>query len=465
MSETASLRERKSETGSSRRQESGTAVASVPLMVTGRSAGDLTEEIRRTVAQLSTTPPDDFRELAYASCVRTPHPHRAVAIARSADDAVQQLTKLITDDAHAGVRRTTAAPLGVGCVYGTSCAVRGSAVPNGNIALIFNGDGNQWAGMGADLFRREEVFRAAVEEVDAELAPRQGWSVCDYLTLPPEEWQLDTALITQPLTFAFQVALVAVLRDRGFHPALVLGRSLGEAAAAHTAGALTTAQSALLVTAASRLLAQTAGSGKMMAVGLGETDAEQVLQAYSGRLELAAVNSPQHVTVAGDAAALDELGRSLARRGVAHRELALNSAFHSSAMEPLRGRFMDAVGDDLAPRRTRIPFYSSFTGACQDGRALTAAYWWGNIRHPVKFSHAVQAALTAGADILLQVGPHPDQGTYLRRIAAAQRPRMRAAVLAACHRDTDGLSEIMAAQAALLVVGAEPDWDLCFRRP
>ena len=50
---------------------------------------------------------------------------------------------------------------------------------------------------------------------------------------------------------------------------------------------------------------------------------------------------------------------------------------------------------------------SSNVGIALDGTAFDAGYWWRNIREPVRFSAAVQAAAQAGARIFVEVGPRP----------------------------------------------------------
>ncbi|GAA4933305.1 acyltransferase domain-containing protein [Streptomyces coeruleoprunus] len=428
----------------------------LPLMISAGTEDALTHAILRNVRHLDDVRSDEFYDLAYTSCLRrAPHPHRAVALAHCPAEAARQFAGLVGD----GHERPAGAADGKACA-----AARAEAVHTGHVALVFNGDGSQWAGMGADLFQEEPAFRGAVEDVDRELAPLVGWSVTDRLTTPPGPWRLDATDIAQPLLFTLQVGLVALLRDRGFRPRMVLGRSLGEVAAAHTAGALTLTQAAHLVTSMSRAMAATTGSGRMAAVGLPHADALAELAALGGRLELAGINSPQDVSVAGDPAVLDEWCARLEQRGVFHRGLVLDSAFHSSAMDPQRAAFL-AGEQGLTPHEGDVPFYSSVTGGRLRGDRLTGGYWWQNIRRPVRFAHAVDAALKDGADILLEVGPHPDQRVYLRRIVAARHSRPTVAVLPTVLRDGDGPALIAAAHAALLAFGATPDWRCHFPRP
>src|SRR5262249_30165519 len=144
----------------------------------------------------------------------------------------------------------------------------------------------------------------------------------------------------QPALLALQVGLVALLRKRGVHPQATFGHSVGEIAAAHTAGALDLATAVHVILERSRAQAKTAGDGKMAAVGLSEAEARRILAPYDGVLELAAINSDGDITIAGDATALDQLGEELKARGTFFRLLDLDYAFHTNKMDPTKAELM-----------------------------------------------------------------------------------------------------------------------------
>jgi acyl transferase domain-containing protein/NADPH:quinone reductase-like Zn-dependent oxidoreductase/acyl carrier protein len=414
----------------------------LPVVVTARTAPALREAVSRTAARLAGADRDDFYDIAYTSCLRRgKHEHRTAVLAATAAEAADRLARIADDPSDATVQ----------------------AVRHGRVAYVFAGNASQWAGMGADLFAHDDAFRAAVTEADAELAPRLGWSVADLLTRPGEEWRLTATEVAQPLLFALQVGVVAVLRSHGVAPAMVLGHSVGEVAAAHTAGALTLAQAAQVIAERSQAQAATAGTGRMAAVGLGREQAAEVLAGHAGRLEVAGVNSDRDVTVAGDATALADLGAELTARGVFFRDLGLDYAFHSRAMDAQQAPLLAAL-KDLEPGPATVPFYSTVTGARTAGSDLDADYWWRNVREPVAFADAVQETLEDGADVFLEIGPHPVLRTYLRRVAAT-RPYTATAVLATLHRDTDGVGDLAAARARLIAAGAVTDWQRYFPVP
>ncbi|MEE1929655.1 SDR family NAD(P)-dependent oxidoreductase [Streptomyces sp. TRM 70351] len=414
----------------------------LPVLVSARTPQALAQAASRMAGRLADAAPGEFYDLAYTSCLRRGrHEHRTAVLARTAPEAADRLAAFAE--------------------HGTGPAVEG--VSTGRVAFVFSGNGSQWAGMGADLYAGHPVFREAVAAVDAELAPLLGWSVAEELALPPRRWRLAATEVAQPLLFAVQCGVVAVLRAQGVEPAMVLGHSVGEVAAAHACGALTLAQAARVIAARSTVQAATAGTGRMAALGLGPEQAAGELAPYAGRLEIAGVNSGRDVTVAGDADALAALGERLGGRGVFFRDLGLDYAFHSRAMDGQREPLAAALGG-LAGGPAAVPLYSTVTGVRTVGADLGAEYWWRNVREPVRFADAVERAMGDGADVFLEIGPHPVLRTYLGRIVA-QRPGQQVAVLATLSRDADGPQALSTARASLLAAGARTDWDRYFPRP
>ncbi|MEU2563219.1 SDR family NAD(P)-dependent oxidoreductase [Streptomyces longispororuber] len=407
----------------------------LPVIASGRTPRAAEEAARRLAARLADAGPREFYDIAATTSLRRArHRCRRVALAESAHEAARLLS-----DADAGAS--------------------GEAVGRGRVALVFAGNGSQWAGMAADLLG-DPVFHAEVDAVDVALAPRLGWSVAEQLSRPADEWALDATEVAQPLLFAVQAGITAVLRERGVRWRVALGHSVGEVAAAYAVGALTLHEAAWVVAVRSRAQAVTAGRGRMAAVGLPPAEARKALEAYP-RLVVAAENSAQDVTVAGPLNQLKALGDELAGREVFFRLMDLDYAFHSPAMEAARAPLATGLAG-LAPRGDAGALLSTVTGGPVPADGLDADYWWRNVREPVRFADAVGHALDAGVDVLLEVGPHPVLRTYLRRIAAG---RERVAVLGTLSRDTDGPGALRRSVEGLLAAGAETDWARLFPRP
>ncbi|MEW2066598.1 SDR family NAD(P)-dependent oxidoreductase [Streptomyces sp. NPDC007346] len=408
----------------------------LPLVVSARSPKALKQLATGMAERLRATGPEEFYDLAHTSTVRrSAHPHRAAVLAADPQDAARQLDRLVAGEPARGA------------------IVRRNA-QDGTV-FVFSGNASQWPGMGADLLEHETVFRTAVEEADAALAPHLGWSVAKELAYPsPHSWQRTE--IAQPALFAVQVGLTALLASHGLRPRAVVGHSVGEVAAAHAAGALTLRQAALVIAERSRTQATTAGRGRMAAVGLGEEQAREELLRHGGALEIAGINSDRAVTVAGSADELASWGQELTDRGVFFRELDLDYAFHSRAMDPIEEPLCVAL-EGLTPGTARIPFVSTVTGTPLSGPELDARYWWRNVREPVRFAEAVTHLASEGAGGVVEIGPHPVLRPYLRHTDLSY--------VATLHRDGDGLRETAGTVAALLAAGTATDWRSHFPRP
>ncbi|WP_158858155.1 acyltransferase domain-containing protein, partial [Streptomyces sp. NRRL B-1347] len=94
----------------------------------------------------------------------------------------------------------------------------------------------------------------------------------------------------------------------GVKPDAVLGHSQGEIAAACVAGGLSLEDAARVVALRSQAIAaRLAGRGGMASVALAEQEVAGRVEPWAERVEVAAVNGPSSVVIAGDAEALDEV--------------------------------------------------------------------------------------------------------------------------------------------------------------
>ncbi|UKW27930.1 MULTISPECIES: type I polyketide synthase [Streptomyces] len=407
----------------------------LPVLVSARSARALGRAATRLADRLDTCAEREFPDVAGTLWRRGRHEHRAVVLAAGAREAARGLRALAADGP---------APDGPGGAVGRAAG--------GRVAFVYAGNGSQWPGMGSGPYAREAAFRDAVDELDAHLAPCLGWSVAEVLTRPPDSWRLEATEYAQPLLLAVQSGITAVLRAHGITPSAVPGHSVGEVAAAHAAGVLDTERAARVIAERSAVQAPTRGRGRMAAVGLSAEEAADVLARYGDTVVLAGINSPRDVTVAGPADGLAALGEHLRARGVFFQELDLDHAFHSPAMDDCEAPLARALAG-LAPSPAAVPFYSTVTGTQLRGTELDAHYWWHNIRRPVRFADAAALAREDGADVFLELGPHPVLGGYLRRSTGGDR-RAPAVVLPTLRRDEDGPRALSTAVAALIAAGA-----------
>ena len=144
----------------------------------------------------------------------------------------------------------------------------------------------------------------------------------------------------------------------------------------------------------------------MAAIQVDPSEGERLAAMSGGKLSLAAVNAPRSVVLSGDTAALKDVIAALATRGIEHKMLPVNYAFHSAQMEPYRAQ-LEAALVSLAPKAARTALYSTVTGERLDGRAMDARYWGRNMRDAVRFAPAVAALARDGYKLFLEIAPHP----------------------------------------------------------
>jgi acyl transferase domain-containing protein/NADPH:quinone reductase-like Zn-dependent oxidoreductase/acyl carrier protein/NADP-dependent 3-hydroxy acid dehydrogenase YdfG len=284
-------------------------------------------------------------------------------------------------------------------------------------AFVYSGNGSQWVGMGLQLLEDDAVFREALIEVDALYARRSGESVIAEIRAVSAANRFALTEFAQPALFAIQVALTRALERRGIRPIAVCGHSVGEVAAAWASGALTLDQAVRVVHERSSYQGRTRGQGCMTAVSLSRDQALELLGVLKldRRLNVAAINSPTAITVAGDTETMVLLEGALAQRRIAHQRLALDYAFHSPAMDVIGADLVRALSG-LEMRAAALPMYSSVTGDRVGPNAIDAGYWWRNVREPVNFAAAIRAMTDAGINTFVEIGPRAVLTNYLTEI-------------------------------------------------
>ncbi|APA88929.1 type I polyketide synthase [Paraburkholderia sprentiae WSM5005] len=337
--------------------------------------------------------------------------------------------------------------------------VKGEApADDGRLALVFSGNGSQWAGMGKQLLEQEPVFSAALEELDALWRADGSASLLDMLREGVSAERLAATEHSQPLLFAIQVGVVRVLEARGVAYHVCVGHSVGEVAAAWASGALTLAQAVHVIKIRSRAQAKTRGTGRMAAAGLGEAAMRALIAQHDldATVEVAGVNSPQAVTLAGPLDALQALESAVKASGRFFQMLDLDYAFHSCQMDPIEPDVLAGLAD-LAPNAVARDFVSTVTGDELAGTELDARYWWRNIREPVRFGDAIARIAQNGVRLFLEIGPHSILRTYVTQTLDDARIAGRS--LATLKRNHDSAETLHHALYAMIANGANVDVD------
>ncbi|QOZ98180.1 hypothetical protein DI273_01965 [Streptomyces violascens] len=332
--------------------------------------------------------------------------------------------------------------------------VRGTAtLSDDRVVFVFPGQGSQWVGMALELLGDVPVFAARLEECAAALEPYMETPLLEALG---DGAALERVEVVQPALWAVMVSLARVWEWFGVRPAAVVGHSQGEIAAAVVAGALSLQDGARVVALRSRAIgAELAGHGGMVAVEQPVAEVEGIISSYDGELTVAAVNSPATTVVSGRTEALDGLMADCEKRSVRARRVPVDYASHCEQVETIRAQVEKAVAD-VAPRPTRIPFFSTVTGGELAHTELDGTYWYRNLRSAVRFEETVRALLDAGFRRFVEASAHPVLTTGVQ--ITAEDHGTDVTVTGTLRRDDGGRPRLMRSLAEAFVTGVPVRW-------
>lgn len=273
-----------------------------------------------------------------------------------------------------------------------------------SVAVLFPGQGSQFVGMGAELFESRPDLLG--ESADAAL----GWSLRQICLEGPED-RLTRTEYAQAALFAVSYALWEEFRAIYQGPISgAAGHSLGEYTALCAAGALSFADALRVVARRGEAMAHAADlepSGMAALIG-GDAGLAARIAAKrrdeGGRLEVANVNAPGQVVVAGSTADIEWLSGNARDLGVRRViPLKVAGAFHSGFMEPAA----DEVGEALSAvtfSDPQFPVWSNTTAQPHEAGSVADSLR-SQVVSTVRFEESLMHMAAAGVDTFVHIGP------------------------------------------------------------
>jgi len=340
------------------------------------------------------------------------------------------------------------------------------------LAMVFAGQGTQWTGCARTLYDTHPVFRRAIDAIETHWRDHSDVSIRRACFEASRE-DLNECELAQPVVFMIQCALVELFKTWGVYPDCVVGHSAGEVAAAYACGLLSLGDATRVIYHRATLQQRTAGSGRMLAVGLDRPSVEDLLQSLSlsvqpsgtpaAAVQIACENSPASTVLCAGEDELQPIMEELERRNLYNQLIPGNIAFHSMAMDPIRDDLLDALSFlDEAAFDGDVPMISSVTGmevGCLDG-----AYWWSNVRQPVRFAAAMETIRqVCRPHAVLEIAPHSAlQTTITQCFEDAAAPPQTIPTL---MRGVDARVSFHHALGQLFCAGVELDFAAQYPRP
>ncbi len=319
------------------------------------------------------------------------------------------------------------------------------------VALLFTGQGSQYAGMGRELYEGSSRFREVLDTCDALLRGKLPRGLLEVM-FGGDEILLEQTEYTQPALFALEYALAQLWRSWGVQAAALLGHSVGEYVAACIAGVYGLEEGLGLIAERGRLMQAEPAGGAMAAVFANEERVRSAIDALQG-VSIAAVNGPTNVVISGEESQVEDARKKLGEAGVTSRRLRVSHAFHSSRMDPVLGP-LEAVARQVRMRAPQLRLISNVTGKVAGAEIAEAGYWALHTRQPVQFARGVETLRDLGCEVMLEVGPQP----VLLRMGQDCLGRESREWLASLQKGTGEWKQMSASVQALYAAGADIDW-------
>ena len=268
----------------------------------------------------------------------------------------------------------------------------------GEIAFVFSGQGDQFCGMGKDLYEKYSAAKAVFDICDS-IRPETS-SQC----FNSSEDELKMTKNTQPCLFAYEYAAASVLTENGILPAAVAGFSLGEVAAAAYAGVFDLETGFRAVCKRGELMQKEAMKHETFMAAVLKLSAETVEELCLRFSQIYPVNfnCPGQTTVSGLADNMQEFLSAVKEAGGRAVPLKVKGAFHSPFMKDASAAFKKEL-EKYDIKKPSIPLYSNIT-ACEYDRSAVELLS-RQISSSVKWESIIRNMIASGIDTIIEIGP------------------------------------------------------------
>lgn len=281
----------------------------------------------------------------------------------------------------------------------------------GKIAFVFSGQGDQFPGMGKEMY---ETYPAAKKIYDQCDKIRPGTSAqCFHGT----EEELKETRNTQPCLFAMELAAASVLIEKGIAPDAVAGFSLGEVVAATVCGAFDNETGFRLVCKRGELMQREAEKFDTSMAAVVKLTSEQLQKVCDQYSDVYPVNfnCPGQITVSGLSSQMADFFSDVKAAGGRAIPLKVKGAFHSPFMKAAAAAFAEEL-EKVEVKDRHIMLYSNLTAEVytDDVTGLLSK----QICSPVQWEKIIRNMIADGVDTFIEIGPGKTLTNMIRKICA-----------------------------------------------
>ncbi len=289
-------------------------------------------------------------------------------------------------------------------------------------AMLFPGQGSQFAGMGKDLAGQFPAVARIYEEADEIL----GFSISK-LSFEGDADVLTETRNAQPAILLHSLAVAHVMKDEaGLEPSIAAGHSLGEYSALAAAGTLDDMDALRIVRRRGELMfdAGLRQPGTMAAIiGMETADVQVVCEEASTGdtvVVLANINSPGQVVVSGHIEAVERAMKLAEGKGVRKVvRLNVSGAFHSPLVAPAQDELVEYI-KSFEIKDTTADVVCNADAKIVTRREQIIDALSRQLTSPVKWSDSMNLLTSQWGGEILEVGPGKVLSGLMKRIDRAR---------------------------------------------
>jgi [acyl-carrier-protein] S-malonyltransferase len=271
------------------------------------------------------------------------------------------------------------------------------------VALVFPGQGSQYAGMGKDFYEQFPIAKEVFEQANEAL----GFDLTKLIFEGGQE--LNQTINTQPAILTVSYAIYRVFKEHfpQLKPLYVAGHSLGEYSALLAAEVLNFPDAVRLVRYRAEYMQNAAGEGKgaMAAIiGIEPQEVEKLCQEVEGVVEAVNYNSPIQTVVAGEAEAVKKLLKLARSRKIKAIPLKVSVPSHSSLMKEAAEKFKQVL-QEVNFSDAKIPVVQNVDAKPHTSAEEIRENLYLQLFKPVRWVDSVKFMADQGVDTFIEIGP------------------------------------------------------------